>query len=84
MNEKELLKKMGARIKEVRTSKGVSQQELAVEAFDTDKSNISRLESGRVNTSIYTLYKVAKYLNVSLSDLVDFEEIPLKSVKKRK
>ncbi len=74
MNEKELLKKMGARIKEVRTSKGVSQQELAVEAFDTDKSNISRLESGRVNASIYTLYKVAQYLKVPLTDIVDFED----------
>ena len=74
MNEKELLKKMGERIKEVRTSKGVTQQELAVEAFDTDKSNISRLEAGRVNASIFTLYKMAKYLGVSVSDLVDFED----------
>jgi transcriptional regulator with XRE-family HTH domain len=74
MTEKELLIKMGARIKEVRTSRGVTQQELAVAAFNTDKSNVSRLEAGRVNASIYTLYKVSNYLNVSLSDLMDFEE----------
>ena len=74
MNEKELLKKMGMRIKEVRTSKGVSQQELAVRAFNTDKSNVSRLEAGRVNASIFTLYKVSQDLGIKLSDLLDFEE----------
>jgi transcriptional regulator with XRE-family HTH domain len=84
MNEKDLLKKMGARIKEVRVSKGVTQQELAVEAFNTDKSNVSRLEAGRVNASIFTLYKVAKYLNVTLADLLDVEESPLKPAKKNK
>lgn len=73
MTEQELLKRMGARIKEVRTSKGVTQQELAVAAFNTDKSNVSRLEAGRVNASVYTLYKVADYLKVPLSDLMDFE-----------
>lgn len=71
MTERELLQKIGARIKEIRVSKGVTQQELAVAAFNTDKSNISRLESGRVNASIYTLYKVAEYLKVPLSDITD-------------
>ena len=74
MTEKELLKKMGLRIKEIRTSRGITQQQLAVAAFDTDKSNISRLESGRVNASIFTLYKVAKYLSVPLADLLHFQE----------
>ena len=74
MDEKELLKIMGARIKEIRVAKGVTQQRMAVEAFNTDKSNVSRLESGRVNASIFTLYKTSQYLGVSLSDLVDFED----------
>jgi transcriptional regulator with XRE-family HTH domain len=84
MTEKELLKKMGARIKELRTSKGVTQQELAVEAFNTDKSNVSRLESGRVNASVYTLYKVAQYLKVPLTDLLAFEDEIVKPVKKKR
>lgn len=71
MNEAELLKKIGARIREIRVSKGVTQQQLAVVAFDSDKSNISRIESGKVNVSIFTLHKIAIHLNVSLSDLVD-------------
>ena len=74
MDEKELLIKMGARIKEIRVSKGVTQQQMAVEAFNTDKSNVSRLEAGRVNASIFTLYKASTYLGVSLSDLLNFED----------
>ena len=73
MDEKELLRKVGGRIKELRTSKGISQQQLAVEAFNTDKSNISRLEAGRVNATIVTLYKVSTYLKVPLTDLLDVE-----------
>ena len=71
MTEQDFLKKVGARIKMLRTAKGISQQKMAIEAFNTDKSNISRLESGRINPSIYTLYKVADYLEISLSDLVN-------------
>ncbi len=71
MNEAELLKKIGARIKEIRVSKGVTQQRLAVEAFNSDKSNISRIESGKVNVSVFTLHKIAEFLKVSLSDLLD-------------
>lgn len=70
MEERELLLKIGARIKEIRVSKGVTQQQLAVDAFNSDKSSISRIESGKVNVSIFTLHKIADYLQVSLSDLV--------------
>lgn len=70
MEESELLKKIGERIKQVRTEKGISQQELAA-ALDYEKSNMSRLESGRINPRIGTLHKVATVLQVSLSELVD-------------
>ena len=72
MKEKELLAKIGERIVELRTEKGMTQQEFAAE-LDYEKSNMSRLESGRVNPRISTLYKVAKVLNVTLSDLLMIE-----------
>ncbi len=72
MKEKELLAKIGTRIVELRTEKGMTQQEFAAE-LDYEKSNMSRLESGRVNPRISTLYKVAKVLNVTLSDLLMIE-----------
>jgi transcriptional regulator with XRE-family HTH domain len=72
MIEQELLKKIGQNIKEIRTKKGVSQLMLAGE-LNYDKSNISRLESGRINPKISTLYKVAKALDITLEDLVKIE-----------
>ena len=72
MNEEKLLAKIGERIVELRTEKGMTQQEFAA-ALDYEKSNMSRLESGRTNPRIATLYKVAKVLNVTLSDLLMIE-----------
>ena len=72
MEEVVFLEKLAQRIKEIRIAKGMSQQELAAQ-IDYEKSNMSRLESGTVNPKIYTLYIVAKALNVSLKSLVDIE-----------
>ncbi|PZF72583.1 helix-turn-helix domain-containing protein [Taibaiella soli] len=69
MDEKKLLKKIAQRIKEIRLSKGITQQELAA-AIDYEKSNMSRMESGTVNLRIATLYKVAEALEVPVSDLL--------------
>ncbi|WP_293302315.1 helix-turn-helix transcriptional regulator [Pedobacter sp. UBA4863] len=69
MTEEELLKKIGQRIKDLRKEKGVSQIELAVE-LNYEKSNMSRLESGRVNPRIFTLYKVAQALQVDLEEII--------------
>lgn len=72
MTKQELLKKIGQNIKEVRARKGVSQLMLAGE-LKADKSNISRLESGRINPKISTLYAVANALEIPLDELVKVE-----------
>jgi putative transcriptional regulator len=72
MTEKVALKKLGLKIKQLRTEKGLSQLALGIE-IDVEKSNISRMESGRVNVRFYTLFKVAKALNIDLSELVDLK-----------
>lgn len=64
--------KIGERIKELRTEKGISQQELAA-ALDIEKSNMSRLESGRVNMGVRTIYRIAQALDISMSELLDVE-----------
>ena len=45
-------------LRDVRKSQGMTQESLA-ELVGTKKSNISRLESGRYNPSLYFLVKVA-------------------------
>jgi transcriptional regulator with XRE-family HTH domain len=73
MTEKQLLKKIGLRIKQLRTEKGLSQRELGYE-IDVEKSNISRLEAGIFNTKVFTLYKVAEALDLPLSELLKIEK----------
>lgn len=70
MNIDQLQKKIGNRIRELRESKGVSQQNLAA-ICNFEKANLSRLEAGRTNPTISTLYKISEALEVSLSDLVN-------------
>jgi transcriptional regulator with XRE-family HTH domain len=66
-------KKLGKRIKMLRESKGLSQQELA-SACDFEKSNMSRIEAGRTNPTVGTLLKISDALLIKLIELVDVEE----------
>jgi putative transcriptional regulator len=60
---------IGKRIVELRTEKGWSQSDLA-RACNKDRQAIEVLENGKVNPTIFTLYEVAKGLDVSLSELM--------------
>ena len=62
---------VGKHIQKLKELKGISQQDLAAKC-NFEKSNMSRLESGRVNQTLSTLEKVAKALEVSLAELFDF------------
>lgn len=70
MKNIQLQKIIGERIREIRESKGITQQDLAA-ACNIEKSNISRIEAGRTNFTISTLYKISVALEVKLIDLVD-------------
>ena len=71
MEKIELLKIIGANIKRVRESKGLSQVDLVgkIEG-NIDTTNISRIESGRTNPTIFTLYRISQALEIKLTDLV--------------
>lgn len=70
----DLLKNVGKRIQTLRLSKGLSQVDLVGQIEgDIDTTNISRIESGRTNPTIYTLYRISQALEVSLEELVKFE-----------
>ncbi len=67
----EIKEAVGARIKELRNSKGVSQENLAHEA-GLDRTYITSVERGKRNISIVNLQKITIALNISLSDFFDF------------
>ncbi|MFN4248441.1 MAG: helix-turn-helix domain-containing protein [Flavipsychrobacter sp.] len=63
------MKKLAARIKEVRESKGLTLQEVA-HAIGKDRQSIHRLEKGEFNPSYIYLSEVCKGLGIELSELV--------------
>ena len=80
MTEVQLLKKIGLRIKQIREEKGISQDQLGIDMSmdkraikEYDKSNVSRLESGKTNPRIFTLYRVSQALGVRLDELLKIE-----------
>lgn len=70
MEKQELNRKIGERIINLRTQKGWSQSDLA-RACLKDRQAIEKLEKGRVNPTIYSLFEVANVLGIELKDLVD-------------
>lgn len=75
--QKKYLKLLGERIKSFRKKKGLTQVQLA-EKLGTEHAQIGRLELGKTNSTIYILRKLSIELNMSLSELVDIEEKPIK------
>ena len=72
MKKPDLNKKIGQRIIDLRTKKGWSQSDLA-RACGKDRQAIEKLENGKVNPTLYTLYEMAKVLEVSLTTLIDLK-----------
>lgn len=72
MKKEQLQQKIGERIKEIRESKMISQQDLAA-MCNFEKGNMSRIESGRTNTTIATIYKISQALGVKMTDIINVE-----------
>lgn len=71
MTKENLLKIVGQNIKNIREEKNISQQQLAA-ACNFEKSNMSRIEAGRSNLTIYSLYKISSALEVDMKKLIQF------------
>lgn len=61
-------KQFGARIRELRNSKGMSQEKFAL-SIDMDRTYYASVESGKRNVSINNIDKIARGLGVSLEEL---------------
>ena len=62
---------IGKQIQKIRELKGISQQDLAAKC-NFEKSNMSRLEAGRVNPTLSTLEKIVNALDITLAELFTF------------
>jgi transcriptional regulator with XRE-family HTH domain len=63
-----VLNKLGSRIKEIRKSKKLSQNELA-SLCEFEKASMSRIESGRSNLTLRSLTRICKALDVPITEM---------------
>lgn len=67
---------IGKNIKKIREEKGLTQQAIA-DLIAMHRSNYSRVETGDRDLSIEAVGKIAKFFNMTIDDLVNFEgDIP--------
>lgn len=65
-----ITEEVGAKIREIRKEKGISQEKLALLA-ELDRTYITSVERGKRNISIINLEKIAKALNVKIGAFFD-------------
>lgn len=62
-------KKLGANLKRIRTSKGMSQGDIA-RSLEVSRGFISTIENGKTNPTLATIAKLAKALGVPSDELL--------------
>jgi transcriptional regulator with XRE-family HTH domain len=61
-------KKLGGRIRELREKKGISLREFELLDKSIDRHALSKIENGITVPSVFTLYRIAKIVDVQLGD----------------
>ena len=67
LDKDDLVIKVGKRVREIRLSKGLTMERVAFDA-GIEYAQLSRIELGKVNTSIYQIYIVSKSLDVEMPE----------------
>ncbi len=64
----ELSKIIGTNIRTIRTKKGFTIEKLSAEA-NMEYTQLSRIELGQINTSLFQVYKISKALSINMFEL---------------
>ena len=70
-NDTEIKKLLGRRIRELRTKRGYTQEQLA-EMIDVGQRNLSKIECGSSFVTAETLSKILNALDIQAKDLFNF------------
>lgn len=65
---------MKNKIEKLRKEKGILQDDFA-KLMGVSRQTISSLETGKYNPSIFLAYKIAKYFNMKIEEVFEFEEV---------
>lgn len=64
---------MKNKIEKLRKEKGILQDDFA-KLMGVSRQTISSLETGKYNPSIFLAYKIAKYFDMKIEEVFEFEE----------
>ena len=71
MGKKKILVEFGDKVRELRKDLGISQEELSYKA-DLHRTYIGMIERAEKNITLINIEKIAKALNVEISELLKF------------
>lgn len=69
ISKEEFCARVGYQVRKLRLEKKLSIEKLALDA-GMEYTQVSRIELGRINTSIYQIYKISKSLDVALIEIL--------------
>lgn len=73
MTSSEIIKIIGQNIKKFRSERDMTQQDLAA-ICNFEKANLARIEAGRTNPTVSTLFKISEALNIPISKLLEIND----------
>jgi transcriptional regulator with XRE-family HTH domain len=69
VKKEEISQIVGAKIRKIRITQGLSIQNLAYE-IGIEYTQLSRIERGKINTSIFQLFLISRALEVNFADII--------------
>lgn len=60
-------------LEEIRKEKGITQEDLA-KILEVSRQTVGSLENGRYNPSIILAFKIARYFEMAIEDIFNYEE----------
>lgn len=67
-SKQDISRKVGTKIRMMRLAKGFTIEKLAAEA-GMEYTQLSRIELGQINTSLFQIYKLSKALSMNMCEL---------------
>jgi transcriptional regulator with XRE-family HTH domain len=67
MSDPKFLAALGARIRELRLKKNLTQNELSI-LCNFEKASMSRIESGQTNITVLTLRRISRALDIQMTE----------------
>lgn len=75
MSDTKFLIRLGARIKELRLAKEMTQNDLATQC-NFEKASMSRIEAGKTNVTILTLHRISRALDIDVAEFFKHDGLP--------